>query len=61
MRTTYWQKIEAAKAKGMTTEQIERIENLEAAIAHYQDQIDEWEKEIGRIEEEAKRTAECRS
>ena len=36
MRTTYWQKIEGAKAKGITTEQFERIESLEAAIAHHQ-------------------------
>ena len=32
MRESFWQKIDDAKATGLTAEQFERIENLEAAI-----------------------------
>lgn len=50
MRTSFWQKIEEAKKKGITAEQFEKIENLEAAIAYHQNMIDEYEKEIKHIE-----------
>ena len=53
MRRTYWQKITDAKAKGISVEQFEKIENLEAAIVHYEEEIKECEAEIKRIEEEA--------
>jgi flagellar biosynthesis chaperone FliJ len=52
MRKTYWQKIADAKAKGISTEQFERIENLESAIAHYEEEIKKCEAEIKSIEEE---------
>jgi hypothetical protein len=50
MRISYWQKLGEAKKKGLTTEQFEKIEDLEAAIAHHQNMIDEYEKEIKAIE-----------
>ena len=50
MRISYWQKLEEAKKKGLTREQFEKIEALEAAIAHHQNIIDEYEKEIKAIE-----------
>ena len=50
MRISYWQKLEEAKKKGLTSEQFEKIEALEAAIAHHQNMIDEYEKEIKAIE-----------
>ncbi len=46
MRISDWQKLGEAKKKGLTTEQFEKIEDLEAAIAHHQNMIDEYEKEI---------------
>lgn len=49
MRLSYWQKLEEAKKKGLTSEQLEKIEALEAAIAHHQNRIDEYEKEIKAI------------
>jgi flagellar biosynthesis chaperone FliJ len=50
MRVSYWQKLEEAKKKGLTSEQFEKIEALESAIAHHQNMIDEYEKEIKAIE-----------
>lgn len=50
MRISYWQKLGEAKKKGLTREQFEKIEDLEAAIAHHQNMIDEYEKEIKEIE-----------
>jgi len=50
MRVSYWQKLEEAKKKGLTREQFERIEALEGAIAHHQNMIDEYEKEIKAVE-----------
>jgi hypothetical protein len=50
MRISDWQKLGEAKKKGLTTEQFEKIEDLEAAIAHHQNMIDEYEKEIKAIE-----------
>jgi len=52
MRVSYWQKLEEAKKKGLTSEQFEKIEALEAAIAHHQNMIDEYEKEIKEMEGE---------
>jgi thymidylate kinase len=52
MRVSYWQKLEEAKKKGLTSEQFEKKEALEAAIAHHQNMIDEYEKEIKTIEGE---------
>ena len=52
MRISYWHKLEEAKKKGLTREQVEKIEDLEAAIAHHQNMIDEYEKEIKVIEEQ---------
>jgi flagellar biosynthesis chaperone FliJ len=52
MRVSYWQKLEEAKKKGLTREQIEEIEALEAAIAQHQNIIEEYEKEIKAIEGE---------
>jgi len=49
MRQSFWEKVEEAKTKGISTEQFERIESLEAAIAHQQNQIGEYEREIERI------------
>ena len=60
MRVSYWEKVEAAKARGLNAEQFESIENLEAAIAYHQNKIDEYEKEIKNIEEEGKPKIECR-
>jgi hypothetical protein len=54
MRKTFWQKIEEARRNGITTEQFERVENLEFAIAYHQNKIDECEKEIMNIVEEGK-------
>lgn len=59
MRTSYWEKVEAAKAKGLSAEQFERIENLEAAIAYHQNKITEYEIEIKGLEEEGKLRVEC--
>jgi hypothetical protein len=53
MRVTFWQKIEEAKAKGLTMEQFEQIERLEEAIAYHENKIEEYEHEIKRIEEGA--------
>jgi flagellar biosynthesis chaperone FliJ len=52
MRVSYWQKLEEAKKKGLTSEQFEKIEALESAIAHHQNIIDEYEKEIKAIKGE---------
>jgi thymidylate kinase len=52
MRVSYWQKLEEAKKKGLTREQFEKIEALEEAIAHHQNMIDGYEKEIKAIEEQ---------
>ena len=52
MRVSYWQKLEEAKKKGLTSEQFEKIEALESAIAHHQNMIDEYEKEIKAIKGE---------
>ncbi len=49
----FWQKIKEAKTKGITTEEFESIENLEAAIAHHQNKVDEYEEEIKKIEKMA--------
>lgn len=49
MRQSFWEKVEEAKTKGLSTEQFERIESLESAIVHHQNQIDEYEREIERI------------
>lgn len=54
MRASYWQKLEEAKKKGMTAEEIEKLENLESAIAYHQNKVDEYEKEIEFIENTAK-------
>jgi len=50
MRTTYWQKLEDAKKKGLTAEQLSEIEALEAAIAYHEGEIDKCRREIKRIE-----------
>jgi hypothetical protein len=42
--------IRRGQKKGLTREQFEKIEDLEAAIAHHQNKIDEYEKEIREIE-----------
>ena len=47
---SFWQKLEEAKAKGMTAEEIEKLESLESAIAYHQNKVDEYEKEIKSIE-----------
>jgi flagellar biosynthesis chaperone FliJ len=52
MRVSYWQKLEEAKKKGLTSKQFEKIEALESAIAHHQNMIDEYEKEIKEIKRE---------
>lgn len=52
MRVSYWQKLEEAKKKELTSEQFEKIEALESAIAHHQNMIDEYEKEIKAIKGE---------
>ena len=54
MRGSFWQKIEQAKTKGITTDQFEKIENLECTISYHQNKIDEYEKEIKDIERMAK-------
>ncbi len=54
MRRSFWKKVEDGKTKGITADQFERIENLEAAIAYHQNQIDEYEREIKQIENKAK-------
>lgn len=54
MRRSFWQKLEEAKAKGMTAEEIEKLESLESAIAYHQNKVDEYEKEIKSIEKIAK-------
>ena len=56
MRRSFWEKVEEAKTEGITTEEFERIENLESAIAHYEDMIDEHKKQIECI----KNMANCR-
>lgn len=53
MRVSYWEKLEEAKKKGLSSEQFEKIEALESAIAHHQNVIDEYEKEIKAIERQA--------
>jgi hypothetical protein len=54
MRRSFWQKIEEAKMKGITAEEYEMIETLEAAIAFHENEIDKYEKEIKRIKNAAK-------
>jgi hypothetical protein len=54
MRKSYWQRLDEAKSKGMTAEDIEQQESLESAIAHHQNKIKEYEKEIKAIEKMAK-------
>lgn len=54
MRRTFWQKVEEAKKKGIKTEEFERIENLESAIAYHQNEIDKHEEEIERLENKAR-------
>jgi hypothetical protein len=54
MHRSFWQKLEEAKAKGMTAEEIEKLESLESAIAYHQNKIDEYENEIKSIEKMAK-------
>jgi hypothetical protein len=44
--------IRRGQKKGLTREQFEKIEDLEAAIAQHQNMIDEYEKEIKAIEGE---------
>lgn len=51
---SYWKKIEAAKAKGLSAEEFESIEGLEAAITYHQNKIDEYEREIKSIEDKGK-------
>ena len=46
---TYWRKI-----KGFTSEEVERIETLETAIAKYEEDIQECKNEIKSIEKVAK-------
>lgn len=50
MRRTFWQNIEEAKRKGITTEEFEKIESLESAIAYHQNEIDKHKSEIKHIE-----------
>ena len=52
MRVSYWQKLEEAKKKGLTSEQFEKTEALESAVAHHQNMIDDYEKEIKAIKGE---------
>jgi hypothetical protein len=52
MRVSYWQKLGEAKKKGLTSEQFEKIEALESAIAHHHNMIDGYEKEIKAIKGE---------
>jgi len=52
MRVSYWEKLEEVKKKELTSEQFEKIEALESAIAHHQNMIDECEKEIKAIKGE---------
>lgn len=61
MRATYWQKIAEAKEIGVTPEQFERLESLEAAIAYHQNEIDDCEEKIKCIKEEAKLSKVSRS
>lgn len=49
MRRSFWERVEEAKIKEITAEEFGRIESLEAAIAHHQNQIDEYEREIKQI------------
>jgi hypothetical protein len=58
MRVSYWQKLEETKKKGLTSEQFEKIEALESAIAHHQNMMDEYEKEIKAIKGEVQKTVE---
>ncbi len=50
MRRSFWQKVEEGKKQGITEDEFERIENFECAIAYHQNKIDEYEREIKRIE-----------
>lgn len=52
-RRSFWQNIEEARRKGITSEEFEKIESLESAIAYYQNEIDKHEKEIEQIERAA--------
>ena len=54
MRIPFWQKIEEAKKKGLTTEHFDQIENLECAIAYHENMIEEYKEEIKQIEKKAK-------
>lgn len=58
MRQSFWEKIEEAKTKGISIEQLERIESLEAAIAHHQNQIEEYEREIEQIKGDGRSKSE---
>jgi flagellar biosynthesis chaperone FliJ len=53
MRKTFWQNIEEARRKGITSEEFEKIESLESAIAYHQNEIEKHEKEIKHIERTA--------
>ena len=52
-RRSFWQNTEEARRKGITSEEFEKIGNLESAIAYYQNEIDKHEKEIEEIEKAA--------
>lgn len=54
MRRSFWQKLEEAKRDGITQEEFEKIEELESAIAYHENKIEEYEKEIKYIKNEAK-------
>ena len=51
----FWKKLEEAKEKGITVEEFEQIEGIEAYIAELQNKIDECKKEIKIIKKSAEK------
>lgn len=54
MSGSFWKKLEAAKAKGISQEEFSRIEELEHAIVKYETEIENYKREIKNIEKAAK-------
>jgi hypothetical protein len=46
----FWEKLEEARRKGISGEEFEKLENLEAAIAYHQNEIEDCEQAIKNIE-----------
>lgn len=55
----FWRKVEESRRIGLTAEEFSRIETLEATIAHLEDEIENYSKEIKQIMKEAESRVGC--